>query len=229
MKPICIISAREGSKGIPNKNIRVMGDKPLIAHTIESAVRSGIFQHVFVSTDSLEIAEISKQYGAQVPFIRPKELSTDVANMVDVLIHVIKKLYSLNYEFEIVVMRDCTVPFIDKDDIHGAIDLFNKSDCDTVYAAIKAHPNPYFGMAELNAAGYLELSKTTKKQIIRRQDAPIVYDLDGMIVFNAKKFLKIGKLFTIKALPYEITKENGHMIDFEFDFKVAELLYNNRK
>jgi len=101
MKPICLICARGGSKGIPNKNIKIISKKPLIAHTITSAINSKLFSHVIVSTEDKKIAQISKKYGAEVPFIRPKKLSSDTTSVGDVFIHAIKKLYSLGYEFEI--------------------------------------------------------------------------------------------------------------------------------
>jgi len=225
MKPICIIPARGGSKGVPSKNIRLLGGKPLIAHTIESTLHSKIFSHVIVTTDSKKIAEISQNFGAEVPFMRPKELATDIATTPDVLLHAIEELYAKGYEFDTVVMRDCTCPFIDKADIQGSLDLFSSSDCDTVYAGIRAHPNPYFGMGEVNSDGYLVIPKKTQREINRRQDAPMVFDLDGLIVFDAKNFLNNKVLFTAKSLVFEISKEHGHMIDFEFDFIVAELLY----
>lgn len=229
MKPLCFIPARGGSKGILKKNIRLLGDKPLIAHTIESALQSNIFDHVIVSTDDKEIAEISKQYGAEIPFMRPKKFATDTTTTDDVLVHGINELYSLGYKFQILMLRDCTVPFINKDDMIGAITLLKKSKCDSVFAAIRSHPNPYFGMMEKNSDGYLTASKSLSKNITRRQDAPVVYDVDGLFVFHVKQFLDTGKIFaSSKILPYEITKEHGHMIDEEFDFKVAELLYNNR-
>ena len=96
MKPICLIAARGGSKGVKNKNTRMIAGKPLIAHTIEKAINSKIFQHVIVSSEDSKIISIAKKFGAEVPFIRPKKLATDSANMNDVLIHAIKKLYSLN-------------------------------------------------------------------------------------------------------------------------------------
>ena len=112
MKPVCLIPARGGSKGIPKKNIRLLADKPLIAHTIESCIKSKLFSHIVVSTDDAEIARISKKYGANVPFIRPREFATDNASMDGVVLHAINKLWSLGYEFDIIVLRDCTVPFI---------------------------------------------------------------------------------------------------------------------
>jgi len=227
MKPICIIPARAGSKSVPNKNIRLIAGKPLIYYTIKSALESKLFSHVIVSTEDKKTASIAKKYGAEVPFMRPRNLATDKTPQEQVLLHAVKKLNSLGIDFEIFVYRDCTVPFIDSSDMNGAIELLKKSDCYSIYGSVKAHPNPYFQMWELDKKGFLKISKTTNKTITRRQDAPIVYTIDGVFVFWTKKFIKTRKTLTSKMLPYEITKEHGHMIDFEFDFKVAELLLKN--
>ena len=229
MKPICIIPARAGSKSVPNKNIRLIAGKPLIYYTIKSALESKLFSHVIVSTEDKKIASIAKKYGAEVPFMRPRNLATDKTPQEQVLLHAVKKLNSLGIDFEIFVYRDCTVPFIDSSDMNGAIELLKKSDCYSTCASIKAHPNPYFGMWEPNKEGFLKISKTTDKVISRRQDAPIVYIIDGLFVFWTKKFLKTRKCLTSKMLPYEISREHSHMIDFEFDFKVAELLINSKR
>ncbi len=129
LKPICIIAARGGSKGVPNKNIRKLGNIPLIAHSIKNAISTNFFSSVIVSTDSIKIAEISKKYGAEVPFLRPKKLARDNVSMTDVLLHTITKLHKLNYEFDTIVNRDCTVPFIDKKDIQGAIRKYYSKSC----------------------------------------------------------------------------------------------------
>jgi len=229
MKPICIIPARAGSKSVPNKNIRLIAGKPLIYYTIKSALESKLFSHVIVSTEDKKTASIAKKYGAEVPFMRPRNLATDKTPQEQVLLHAVKKLNSLGIDFEIFVYRDCTVPFIDSSDMNGAIELLKKSDCYSTCASIKAHPNPYFGMWEPNKEGFLKISKTTDKVISRRQDAPIVYIIDGLFVFWTKKFLKTRKCLTSKMLPYEISREHSHMIDFPFDFKVAELLINSKR
>ena len=229
MKPICIIPARAGSRSVPNKNIRLIAGKPLIYYTIKSALESKLFSHVIVSTEDKKTASIAKKYGAEVPFMRPRNLATDKTPQEQVLLHAVKKLNSLGIDFEIFVYRDCTVPFIDSSDMNGAIELLKKSDCYSTCASIKAHPNPYFGMWEPSKEGFLKISKTTDKVINRRQDAPIVYIIDGLFVFWTKKFLKTRKCLTSKMLPYEISREHSHMIDFEFDFKVAELLINSKR
>ena len=221
MKPICIIAARGGSKGVPNKNIRLLGKKPLIAHTIESAIKSKLFSNVIVSTENKKIANIAKKYGATVPFYRPKKLATDNASMDDVLLDVIKKLKLLEYEFEVVVNRDCTAPFIQNSDIKESINLLDRKKCDAVVAGYNTHLNPYFNMMEKNASGYLEFSKKSKKRIESRQNAPIVYQLTGLQTFNVKQFLKYKRIYMPKILPFEILPETGLMIDTEFEFQIA--------
>ena len=144
MKPVCIIPARAGSKSVSNKNIRHIAGKPLLYYTIKSALESKIFSHVIVSTEDKKIALIGKKYGAEVPFMRPKYLAADNTPLEPVLLHAIEKLNSLGIFFEIFVLRDCTVPFIDVNDMKGAIKLLKKSDCYSICASVKAHPNPYF-------------------------------------------------------------------------------------
>ena len=126
MKSICFIGARGGSKGVPKKNTRLLNGKPLIAYSIESALNSGIFQSVVVSTEDNEIARIAKKYGAEIPFMRPKKLATDTAGMYDVILHGINNLKSSGYIFDILVNRDCTVPFIQNRDINETIKLLKK-------------------------------------------------------------------------------------------------------
>ena len=221
MKPICIIAARGGSKGVPNKNIRLLGKKPLIAHTIESAIKSKLFSSVIVSTENKKITNIAKKYGATVPFYRPKKLATDNASMDDVLLDVIKKLKLLEYEFEVIVNRDCTAPFIQNSDIKASINLLDRKKCDAVVAGYNTHLNPYFNMMEKNASGYLEFSKKSKKRIESRQNAPVVYQLTGLQTFNVKQFLKYKRIYMPKILPFEILPETGLMIDTEFEFQIA--------
>lgn len=225
MKPICLICAREGSKGVPNKNIRIIAKKPLIAHTIEAVLDSNLFSHVIVSTEDKKIARISKEYGAEIPFFRPKNLAADTTPVGDVFLHAIKKLYSLGYQFDIFVNRDCTVPFIRTKDIAGTIDLMNRRKCDAVYGVYRQHLNPYFNMMEPNSKGFLKLSKKLKERPRSRQEAPVVYQLNGLFTYDAKKFLEYGNPIMPKALPYEIPVETGLMIDTEIEFRVAEVLF----
>ena len=229
MKPICFIGARGGSKGLSRKNIRIIDGKPLLAHTIEKALESKYFSHTIVSTEDSEIVKISQKYGAEVPFIRPKKLATNNASMEDTLIHGIKKLYSLGYVFKIVVLLDCTVPFLRMDDIKKAVNVLKKKNADVVCAVYKQHLNPYFNIAEISKSGHLQLCKKLKKIPENRQDAPTVYQMNGLYVFNAKNFLKKGKSIMQKMIPCEIPIETGLMIDTEFEFIIAKLILENRE
>ena len=225
MKPICLICARGGSKGVPNKNIRIIYKKPLIAHTIEKAVNSKFFSHVIVSTEDERIAKISKRYGAEIPFIRPKNLAQDTTPIGDVFIHAIKKMQELKYQFDVFVNLDCTVPFIDKKDILGTLNLLKKKRCDAVYGVYKQHLNPYFNMMEINSKGFLKLTKKLPKRPRSRQEAPVVYQLNGLFTYDKKKFLKNGNPIMPKAIPFEIPLERGFMIDTETEFKIAESMF----
>jgi CMP-N-acetylneuraminic acid synthetase len=228
LKPICFIGARGGSKGVPRKNIKNLGGKPLISYTIESAINSDIFSHVVVSTEDKQIARIAKKYGAEVPFIRPKKLATSSASMADVMFHGITELESLGYDFEIFVNRDCTVPFIQISDIKKSIQLLKNTKCDQVVGVYRQHLNPYFNMMELSENGFLKMSKSNGKRPTGRQSAPVVFQLNGLWVYDKKKFLKYRKPLLPKTLPYEIPLETGFMIDTEFEFKIAELIVKNK-
>ena len=228
MKIICFIGARGGSKGVPQKNIRLINGKPLIAHTIISALDSGLYDHVVVSTEDKKIAQIAKKYGAEIPFLRPKNLSTDTAGFTDVMIHGINELKKLNYTFDILVNRDCTVPFIRNEDVANSIKLLKNKKCNAVFGVYRQHFNPYFNIMEETHNGFLQLSKKLKNRPTSRQKSPKVYQLNGLFVYNVDKFLKYKTPLPPKSLPYEIPVESGFMIDTEFEFKIAEYMMNNK-
>ena len=228
MKPICIIPARGGSKGVPKKNIRKIDGKPLIAYTIKSALKSKIFSYVFVCTEDSDIARISKNFGAEVPFLRPKKLAGGSVPMDAVLVDFISKIISLGYKFDTFVWRDCTVPFIRNKDILGSIKLLKKKKANLVIGVYKQHLNPYYNVVEKNSSGFLQLVKKNERPTSRQQ-APIVYQMNGLYVFNAKNFLKKGKSIMQKMIPCEIPIETGLMIDTEFEFNIAKLILENRE
>ena len=228
MKTICFIGARGGSKGVPRKNIRMLGDKPLIAHTIQSALNAGIFAHVVVSTEDSEIASIAKKYGAEIPFIRPKQLATDTAGFADVMVHGITELHKLGYKFNTFVNRDCTAPFVRISDMKNSLRLLKNKKCDAVYGVYRQHFNPYFNMMEKKSNGFLDLCKKLKERPKSRQEAPVVYQLNGLFVYDVKKFLKYKTSILPKSLPYEIPLECGLMIDTELEFQIAEMMLKKK-
>ena len=227
-KPICFIAARGGSKGVTRKNIRLLAGKPLIAYAIESSIKSKIFSHVVVSTEDKEIARISQKFGAEVPFLRPKKLATDSTGMTEVVLHGLKKLHALGYDFDTFVNRDCTVPFLRNKDVAGSIRLLKRKNCNAVFGVYRQHLNPYFNIMELDSNGFLKVVKDEEKRPISRQTAPIVYQLNGLFTYNTEKFFKYRNDLLLNALPYEIPIETGFMIDTEFEFKLAEFIIQKK-
>ena len=227
-KPICFIAARGGSKGVTRKNIRLLAGKPLIAYAIESSIKSKIFSHVVVSTEDKEIARISQKFGAEVPFLRPKKLATDSTGMTEVVLHGLKKLHALGYDFDTFVNRDCTVPFLRNKDVAGSIRLLKRKNCNAVFGVYRQHLNPYFNIMELGSNGFLKIVKDEEKRPISRQTAPIVYQLNGLFTYNTEKFFEYRNDVLLNALPYEIPIETGFMIDTEFEFKLAEFIIQKK-
>ena len=229
MKVVCIIPARGGSKGVPKKNIKKINGKPLLGYVIEVAKKSKIFEDVFVSTEDNEIARIAKKYGAKVPFKRPKSLATDFAPMDDVLLHAVHALNELNYEFDAFVWRDATTPFIRSKDVKGCIQLLKKKKASIVTGVYRQHLNPYFNIVEKKSDGFLKLCKPLKIKARSRQEAPPVFQLNGLYVYDTKKFLKIRKTDLSKTIPFEIPVESGLMIDTDFEFEISKLLIEQKK
>ena len=227
LKTICIIPARGGSKGVPRKNIRKIAGKPLLGYVIENLKKGKNFSNIIVSTEDKEIAKIAKKYGAEVPFLRPKKLASDTTPMDEVLLHAVKKLKKLNYDFNTFVWRDATTPFITNNDIKKSINLLKKNKVAIVCGVYKQHLNPYYNIVEKDSKGNLKLVKPLKNKARSRQEAPIVYQLNGLYVYDTEKFLKIKKTDLSKSIHHEIPIETGLMIDTEFEFKIAELIIQN--
>ena len=148
--------------------------------------------------------------------------------MTEVILHGLKKLREMRYDFDIFVSRDCTVPFIRSKDVTGSIRLLKQKNCNAVFGVYRQHLNPYFNIMELNSNGFLTLVKDKGKRPVSRQTSPIVYQLNGLFTYNTEKFLEYRKPLLPNALPYEIPAETGLMIDTEFEFKLAEIIVQNK-
>ncbi|MBI5789049.1 MAG: acylneuraminate cytidylyltransferase family protein [Candidatus Schekmanbacteria bacterium] len=223
-KIVCIIPARGGSKGLPGKNIRKLKDKPLIAYSVEQAKSSEYIDRVIVSTDDLKIADIARQYGAEVPFIRPANLAADNSSTIDVLLHVIDWLgESANYLFDILVLLHVTTPLRTVEDIDNCIELLVRENADNVFSVAAAYRNPYFNMVEVTKDGSVSLVK--KGDFTTRQSAPKVYDMNASIYVWWKDILKAQKsVFLEKSRVYVMPRERSVDIDDLMDFKIAEML-----
>ncbi|MHA1491130.1 MAG: acylneuraminate cytidylyltransferase family protein [Promethearchaeota archaeon] len=226
---IALIPARGGSKGLPRKNIKELDGKPLIAHTIEVAKKSRIFDRIIVSTDNEEIAEVAKDYGAEVPFIRPMELATDTADAMDVVIHALKWFKNQGHDFDYVMKLQPTSPLRIEQDIINSMDLIIQKDGDSVISVSECDHHPFWS----NTLGPdLKMNSFIKKEIRKknRQDLPIYYRLNGAIFLS-----KTDKLITTKdwfgenSYAYIMDSKRAIDIDSEFDFDIATFLIKKRK
>lgn len=220
------ICARGGSKGVKGKNIRPLSNKPLIYYTIKQAKEWGKAKHIVISTDSKEIAEIAKGFGAEVPFIRPPELATDTAAKVPVIRHSLiycEKLYKEKYDF--VMDLDITCPIRKISDLENALNLFLQKKPKTLFSAVVAHRNPYFNMVEETKDGRVTLCK--KGQFVTRQEAPKVYDMNASIYIYDRDFLMDENNITPisdNSIVYVMDELSRIDIDSELDFKFIEYL-----
>jgi CMP-N,N'-diacetyllegionaminic acid synthase len=226
---VCVIPARGGSKGLPGKNIKNFCGKPLIAYTIEQAIQSEYVDRIIVSTEAEEIAQISLEYGAEVPFMRPMDLAGDSIATVDVLLHAINWLEEADrYEFDILLLLHTTTPLRSVEDIDKSIDLLVEEKADNVFSVAEAHRNPYFNMVEINNSGYAGLVK--QGNFTTRQEAPMIYDMNASIYVWWKELLKEKKkIFLDKTKIYVMPKERSIDIDDNIDFKIAEIIMTERK
>jgi len=216
-----VIPARSGSKGIKNKNLRTVLSKPLIYYTIKEALSYKEIFKTIVTTDSLEIADLAKKYGAEVPFIRPKKLAKDNTSMLEVLKHALLKCEQIySQKIDGIVLFDPTSPLREKTEIKQMINVFLKKKPDLVIAVSKCKRNPYFNMVKINKMGYAQL--VLKGNYSQRQDAPAIFDItNNCWTFSRKAILK-GLRIPRRTIPYEINSPYVD-IDKEVDLKFFEL------
>jgi CMP-N,N'-diacetyllegionaminic acid synthase len=222
---ICVIPARGGSKGLPGKNIRELNGRPLIAYSIEQALKSRYIDKVVVSTDDRKIADVASSWGADVPFLRPPELSTDTASTIDVLLHCLGwfEKQDDHRNFDILVLLHATAPLRTVRDIDSCIELLAESGASNVFSVTEAHRNPYFNMVEVDHLGAVRLSK--KGTFTTRQSAPKVYDLNASIYVWQTALLKKKRRTILKtSRVYVMPKERSVDIDDGLDFEIAALL-----
>ena len=219
-KILAIIPARGGSKGIPRKNIRNLGGKPLISWTIEAAKKSKYIDRLILSSEDEEIIAVAKKYGCEVPFIRPAELAMDDTPGTAPVLHVIQ---ILKEHFDYLVLLQPTSPFRTAEDIDGAIQhcIGNKEDACVSVVESEKHPAWMFFLTERKKLAPVLDQKTL---VTHRQQLAPVYVLNGAIyVVNVRVFLQ-EEIFLLpnRTISYQMPKERSIDIDSEFDFKQCE-------
>jgi N-acylneuraminate cytidylyltransferase len=230
MSEIAFIFARGGSKGVKNKNFRLLAGKPLIGWAIEQALSVRQIDKVLVSTDSLEIARISESFGAEVPFIRPSHLATDASPEMLSWRHAIEFVEKSNeIKLERFISVPPTAPLRIAQDIENCISEYELGGCDAVVSVTESNTSPYFNMVTRDKSGNIELIIKPQIQLGNRQSAPEVFNLTTACYVANTKFVKQNLSITSGILRSVIVpQERAIDIDNELDFVIAELLMKRR-
>jgi CMP-N-acetylneuraminic acid synthetase len=228
MNTVSFIFARGGSKGLPGKNTRLLRGKPLIAWSIERALEVNRISRVIVSTDSDEIATISRKFGAEVPFIRPAELATDESSEWLSWRHGLEYLRETTGKFpDVMVSVPPVAPLGLAIDIDNCLDEYEKGKSDIVVTVTDAHRNPYFNMVKSNPDGTYGLVNESFSSLTRRQDAPVVYDMTTVCyVANSEFVMSHNSIFEGRVGAVHVPIERAIDIDSLLDFHLAEHLLN---
>lgn len=216
---------RAHSQKIKNKNLINLNKKPLMSYTIKSAVNSKLFDNIVVSSDSKKIQRLSKKFGAEVIFSRPKKLSTNYVPKISAIKHAVmksEKHYKKKYDY--VVDLDVTAPYRDANDIEKAFKKFQKSKKDMLVSVTRSRKSPYFNMLEIKNRG-ISLVKKASKEVVARQKSPKVYDMNASIyIWKRDKLFKSKSLLQKSLSIYEMSEEKSIDIDTELDLRINEMI-----
>lgn len=222
-KVLAIIPARSGSKGLPDKNIKNLAGKPLIAYSIKAAMESGVFDTVMVSTDSEKYAEIAIEYGAEVPFLRSKEMSSDLATTRDVVLEVLDRFEKSGKKFGTICILQPTSPMRTAQDIRNAMELFEVKNAKAVISVCETDHSPLW----INT---LPEDKNMERFLDNRGDFPrqqleTYYRLNGAIyLYETDFYLEHEYVYQKECYAYIMSRENSIDIDGQLDFDFAEML-----
>ncbi|MBR3840023.1 MAG: acylneuraminate cytidylyltransferase family protein [Erysipelotrichales bacterium] len=229
MNILCTICCRSGSQGVKDKNIREVNGKPLMAYTIEQATKWNGYTDFVISTDSKKYQEIAEVYGCSAPFTRPNELADSKSGKVAVIRHALETMENLNgITYDYIVDLDATSPFREIADIEAAVRKCIDNDLDIVYSVCEARKNPYFNMVELDENGFPHLSKKLPGDVLSRQAAPKVYELNASIYVYKRDYLKTATTVFSDKAGIIVMKDESIDIDSENDLKYMEYILRER-
>jgi len=225
MRVLAVIPARSGSKRLPGKNIRLLFDKPLIAWSIEFAKSITWFTDIQISTDSMDIAAVCYNHGFEVPRLRPAELATDEATSIDVVLDILSWKHSKGQVFDAVALLQPTTPIRFPQRWTVAFDLLNNNDCEGVIGVCLADTHPYLTFKN-SADGFLESWVTRPAGVIRSQDYPPAYAVNGALYLTKVASLVEQRTFFPMKCRSVLCPERVENIDIDtlFDWRVAEML-----
>lgn len=221
MKTLILIPARAGSKGLPGKNIKVLGDLPLIAHTILFAKQiADLSDQICISSNDQQVINIANNYGLTVPFVRPESLASDTAGSYEVIMHAINYYGSINKQFENVLLLQPTSPLRTIEDFFNLKTKYDDG-CDMAVSVSVSKDNPYFTLFEEDEKGYLKKSK--ESNAVRRQDCPDVYAYNGSLyLIKVESLMKTNFQGFTKIRKSIMPEERSIDIDNMKDWKIAE-------
>ncbi|PNV66933.1 pseudaminic acid cytidylyltransferase [Enteroscipio rubneri] len=222
MSIVAVITARGGSKRIPHKNVKSFCGKPIIAYSIDAALRSSLFDEVMVSTDDVEIADISRQYGARVPFMRSTETSNDFATTADVLAEVLEVYARGGMAFDEVCCIYPTAPFVTPQKLNEAKRLFDRG-CDSVLSAVRFSfpPQRGFVVCEGRLSWWFPECSNMRSQDLE----PIYHDAGQFYFVRSKVIIEERSLIGPYSQPYEVAEDEAQDIDTPSDWKIAEMKF----
>ncbi len=224
MRNLAIIPARSGSKGLRDKNIKLLNGRPLLAYSIDAALSSGMFEHVMVSTDSGEYSVIAQKLGACVPFLRSPQLADDEASSWDVVRDVISRYEEVGEEFDTVALLQPTSPLRTADDITAGYQVMRGKDADVVISVCETCCSPLWSNTlpeNGSMEGFLRLDLISKP----RQSLPVYYKINGALYIVRTTYLKTCQsIYGKKSFALIMSRERSVDIDDEIDFVIAEAL-----
>ncbi|MGE6433031.1 cytidylyltransferase domain-containing protein [Shewanella baltica] len=226
---LALIPARGGSKRLPGKNILSLAGKPMINWSIEAAKKVSSITRVVISTDCEAIALTSKAAGAEVPFLRPADLSSDTSNTVDVIYHALEYFKSIGEYFDYLLLLQPTSPLRTSADIQGAIDLLNKKNADSVISVSECEHSPLWSNTLDDS---LSLDKFIPNDLknMRSQELPKFYRLNGAIyLIKIERFLQEGILMPSNSFAFKMDSNRSIDIDTRLDFLIAETILSERE
>jgi CMP-N,N'-diacetyllegionaminic acid synthase len=229
MKVLGVVTARGGSKGLPGKNLKLLAGKPLLAYTVEAARASNALDAVILSTEDEQIAELGRQLGCDVPFMRPRDLAQDDTPHLPVIQHAVRWMAErASYSPDAVMILQPTSPLRKPEDIRGAVELLERSGADSVVSASEvpahAHPMRALRLDDKGAAVLFVNGERVRRRINRRQDLPAAWVMNGAI-YVCRTYLLFAddpSLYGDRVVAYPMPAERGLSIDDARDFAEAE-------
>ena len=230
MKVLGLVPARAGSKGIPNKNLRELAGKPLLAYTVEAATASGSIDRLILSTDSEAIAEQGRSLGLEVPFMRPAELAKDDTPMLDVAQHAVAELETLDWRVDIMVLLQPTSPLRRPERIQEAVQVLKSREYDSVVSVVQI-PDLFAPQKAMRIQnGLLRFWSADGETITRRQQAEPTFAREGTIYACWRDVLMInGSFYSNRCLPLVLPPEEALSLDIPKDWEKAEALLNMKR